>query len=431
MRELTEKEKKLCLELIKRDEQEQHQLLIGEVLLRLYGIEYFRKDTHGKVYQDSHFKTRIGCLSKKRKDIIEDLNEAISLLLMLKEKGMISFVYSNSDESIGDDTPISYPLGSPEHCDIPMMDYYESNSWHLLDSYYYISNSFKDYCRDFKSIEQRRHEKEMKSMRCTNIIAIITSVIALLTLLLSVHSCVRPNVSNNSTDQDTMSFTRQKTPKEIMADSVVSFSFRGFKLGKPLRPALIKAQKEKYIWNVNIKGNVTKGKTSILLLDSNKPLSVSITVETYLDTIYYIELKSDSDRAFSNIADVYREKYGYWYSYTRGKPDATYFTNNNKTYWWNFNNQRVSVHECDYIINTPDYNMLSQMKKEDIEFWLSQRDHSVYVYYVDNDFSNKAKVSDSIKREKKRVIEEKKQHVQDSINRIKEEKRKETVVKQI
>lgn len=428
MRELTGKEKTLCLELLKRDEQEHHQLLVGEVLLYLYGIEYFRKDNHGEVYQDSPFKTRIGCLCTKRKDILEDLNEAISLLLMLKEKGMISFVYSKSDESIGDDTPKSYPLGSPEHCDIPMMDYYEANTWHLIDSYFYLSNSFKDYCRDFKTIEQRRHEKEMKSMRCTNVIAIITSVMALLTLLVSMHSCVHPDVSKNSTDKDTTLFIRQKTHEEIMADSIVSLSFQGFTLGKPLSSALKKAQENNRVWNVKRNGDETTGKTSILLLVPNKSLTTDFTIYTYRDTIYYITIKSSSDIAFGNIADLYAEKYGQVSRYDFERPDATYNPNNNKRYEWSYSNQRIIVSEQDYVMTIRDY---MNKDEETLKFFLNCRDHSVYVYYTDFAYQHKAHVADSIKRDKEELIRAKQQHVQDSINKIKAEKRRNTAIQQI
>ena len=122
------------------------------------------------------------------------------------------------------------------------------------------------------------------------------------------HIASEKNVSdttNYNNREDAIQLVKKKTTKEIMADSVVSLAFREFELGKPLQPALKKAQNNKHIWNVNRKGNVTKGRTSILLLDSNTPLSTGITIETYNDTVYYIELKSDSNRAFSNIADVY------------------------------------------------------------------------------------------------------------------------------
>ena len=187
MRELTPKEKELCKALIDKDRKEQHQLRIGDVLLDLYDFECIEKDVLGEKYQDYPFNIRISCLSDKRKGIEEDLNEAIALLIMLKEKGMLSYIYSKSDECFGDNTPKSYYLGEPEHSEAAMLNYFSVDAWQLLDSYYYVSNSFIDYVSNgCKTIEQRRHEEEMSSMKCTNRISIATAIIALLTLLFSI-----------------------------------------------------------------------------------------------------------------------------------------------------------------------------------------------------------------------------------------------------
>ena len=164
MRELTQKEKNLCKALIDKDRKEQHYLRVGDVLLDLYGFECIEKDVLGEKYQDYPFNIRISCLSDKRKSIEEDLNEAIALLILFKEKGMLSFIYSKSNECFGDNTPKSYYLGEPEHSEAAMLNYFSLDAWQLLDSYYYVSNSFIDYVSNgFKTIEQRRHEEEMSS----------------------------------------------------------------------------------------------------------------------------------------------------------------------------------------------------------------------------------------------------------------------------
>ena len=102
MRELTEKEKTLCKALIEKDKQERHQVRLGDVLSELYDFEGIEKESLGEKYQDYPFKIILSCLSEKRDVIVEDLNEAIALMLMLKEKGMISFIDSRSDECFGD-----------------------------------------------------------------------------------------------------------------------------------------------------------------------------------------------------------------------------------------------------------------------------------------------------------------------------------------
>jgi hypothetical protein len=420
MRELTEKEKKLCRALVEKDEQEHHQFRVGDVLHNLLSFECIEKDKLGEKYPDSPFKIRLTCINSQRQDTVDDLNEAISLLLMLKDKGMISFVDSKSDECFGDNTPKKYGLQETEHSDAAEKDYFDINTWQLLNSYYYISNSFKDYCRDFKTVEQRRHEKALLVMWAT-------FIVAFLTLIATICSCDRTRTYSTIED-NTEPVPKTKTRSEILEDSIVSLSFQGFTLGKPLSIALKKAQENNRVWNVRRNGDETTGKTSIMLLVPNKSLTTDFTIFTYRDTIYYITIKSSSDIAFGNIADLYAEKYGQVSRYDFERPDATYNPNNNKRYEWSYSNQRIIVSEQDYVMTIRDY---MNKDEETLKFFLNCRDHSVYVYYTDFAYQHKAHVADSIKRDKEELIRAKQQHVQDSINKIKAEKRRNTAIQQI
>lgn len=420
MRELTDKEKNLCRALIEKDKQEHHQVRLGDVLSELYDFECIEKESLGEEYKDYPFKIILSCLSEKRDVIVEDLNEAIALLLMLKEKGMISFIDSKSDECFGDNTPKMYGLNEPEHSAAAMVDYFDTNTWQLLNSYYYISNSFKDYCKDFKTVEQRRHEKALLVMWAT-------FFVAFLTLIATICSCDRTRTYSTIED-NTEPVPKTKTRSEILEDSIVSLSFQGFTLGKPLSIALKKAQENNRVWNVRRNGDETTGKTSIMLLMPNKSLTTDFTIFTYRDTIYYITIKSSSDIAFGNIADLYAEKYGQVSRYDFERPDATYNPNNNKRYEWSYSNQRIIVSEQDYVMTIRDY---MNKDEETLKFFLNCRDHSVYVYYTDFAYQHKAHVADSIKREKEELIRAKQQQVQDSIHKIKEKKRRDIAIKQI
>lgn len=211
MRELTEKEKNLCKALVEKDEQEQHQLRVGDVLHDLIGFECIEKDKLGEEYPDSPFKIRLTCISSQREDIVDDLNEAISLLLMLKDKGMISFVDSKSDECFGDNTSKMYGLQEPTHSDAAVIDYFDINTWQLLNSYYYISNSFKDYCKNFKSIEQRRYEK-------TIIVALLTLLITTASLIVSIRSCCQAKATSYS-EENTKEIIFQQPSIELVGTS--------------------------------------------------------------------------------------------------------------------------------------------------------------------------------------------------------------------
>lgn len=253
-------------------------------------------------------------------------------------------------------------------------------------------------------------------------------VIVILTASI-VSSCDHTVVNHDVSDSIKMSKkVCMKSPTELMADSVVNLSFQGFTLGKPLSSSLKNAQENNRVWNIKRSGDETKGNTSIMLLSPNKSLTVSFTIYTYRDTIYEIEYKSSSDKAFGNIADLYIEKYGHYYSFDYDSPDATYNPNNNKYYTWSYSNQCIKVSEKDYVMEIRDYMMKD---KETLKYFLNCRDHSVYVYYTDFEYKRKANVADSIKREKEEILRARKQHIQDSINELKEEIRRKTAIKQI
>lgn len=124
----------------------------------------------------------------KREKIVEDLNEAISLLIMFNEKGMITYIDSKSNEYFSDNTPKMYGLHEPEHNAAAFLDYFDVNTWQLLNSFYYLSNSFKDFCKDFKTIEQRRHELELKIAKRTLTPSWIAAIFAVLSLIISMIS---------------------------------------------------------------------------------------------------------------------------------------------------------------------------------------------------------------------------------------------------
>ena len=188
MRELTDKEKNLCRALIENDEKERHQPRVGDVLSKLYDFECIEKDSLGDKYQAYPFKVILSCLSEKREKVVGDLNEAISLLMMFNEKGMITYRDSKSNDCFGDNTPKMYGLHEPEHSAAAFIDYFDVNTWQLLNSYYYLSNSFKDFCIDFKTIEQRRHELELKIAKRTLTPTWIAAIFAVLSLLIAIIS---------------------------------------------------------------------------------------------------------------------------------------------------------------------------------------------------------------------------------------------------
>ena len=71
------------------------------------------------------------------------------------------------------------------------------------------------------------------------------------------------------------------------------------------------------------------------------------------------------------------------------------------------------------------------INKETLKFFLSLRDHSVYVIYSDFEYEKRARMVYYLKNEKEMPIREKQQHIQDSINKTKKEKKRKAAIDQI
>ena len=69
--------------------------------------------------------------------------------------------------------------------------------------------------------------------------------------------------------------------------------------------------------------------------------------------------------------------------------------------------------------------------KETLQTFLDYRDHSVYIYYTDFYYSRKAHITDSIQQEKNELIQAKRQHIKDSVDKVIEERRRNKSIKQI
>lgn len=240
------------------------------------------------------------------------------------------------------------------------------------------------------------------------------------------YSCSSNGINEELSQSLSNPHYNYKTPQETLADSMVSLCFKDFTLGQPLSSALKKAQNCNHIWQFYHSGNTFKGISNILLLDSDIPLRVELCITTYHDTIYKIELESDSERAFGNLEDLYVKKYGNGYTSNFYKRVNGYLTSIHSYHKWIYSNQEVGVYENDYRKSVSTN--ISKTRQKQI---LRDYGHGVRVVYKDYLYLEKAIIADSIKRENEKVIEEHKKHIQDSIKKVRNDKRAQKAIKQI
>lgn len=168
MRELTDKEKTLTNTLVKRY-QPNSDLVIGDILLDLYNITYIAKHTSSP--SDSFYKDAIivGYYYDPNINFDSDFYEALLLIdYLVRNEYLIlkPMLYKeeigvrNTMASIFDPKTGNYGIKS-----ISIFDVFNFKTWPLLNSTFIVTNVLKDYAKDFKTIEQRRFEKQLKDTK--------------------------------------------------------------------------------------------------------------------------------------------------------------------------------------------------------------------------------------------------------------------------
>jgi hypothetical protein len=149
----------------------------------LYEIDFIQKytpdETEQDVLQESDYSSVIFQFKfHKGRNFESEIYEAILLLLLLEKEGYIFFnlfSLNYEKETIGEKIKIMTPLGGDCYESERIFDVFPGNRlWGLLNSNCIITNSLKDYAKDFKTEEQRRFRTSFV-LTC---IAIIISLIS-------------------------------------------------------------------------------------------------------------------------------------------------------------------------------------------------------------------------------------------------------------
>lgn len=157
MRNFTSSERKVVNELIKWSSNGQS-IRLGEILRELFPITYIKPSPKK---DEEFYKHTIEIYYDEKKVSIEEILEAIGLFELLVQRNYIVVKQLFTIEIIGKEQNLMFVVSNDSHyVETTLVNYYNNNLWEFLCSYYYVTNGLKDFAKDFKSIEQRRSDKQ-------------------------------------------------------------------------------------------------------------------------------------------------------------------------------------------------------------------------------------------------------------------------------
>lgn len=216
MRELTDTEKNLVNALIQNVSRNSGRR-IGDVLMQVYPIEYIEKN---KV-DDPFYKETIKICHKVEENLESKLYEAFSLIIMLIEHRYIVAKELIDKEIIGKKNPLCYSLDN-RHEERTYFNYYDIELWKLLNSHFSVTNSLVDFAKDFKTVEQRRFEEQLKEAKESLVtsqkglkISQRSFIVAILTLLGTIgfgiwQKCTQQEIDSKQIDAIISAIKEQK-----------------------------------------------------------------------------------------------------------------------------------------------------------------------------------------------------------------------------
>ena len=174
MRQLTPNEQQIIKALIANISSNTG-MRIGDVLCKLFPIEYIRKYTG----EEPFYKKTIKICHSDKKDLESKLYEAFSLLNMLIEERYIIAKEFIAKDIIGKENPYCYPANVhyEEHT---YFSYYDNDLWNLLNSHYSVTNALIDFSKDFKTISQRQFDRQQHLTWLGILIAVIIGIVSIL-----------------------------------------------------------------------------------------------------------------------------------------------------------------------------------------------------------------------------------------------------------
>ena len=161
MREFTDIEKIIVKALIQNVSRNSGHR-IGNVLMQVFPIEFLKKN---KIKEPFYDESIIIC-HKAECNIEAKIYEAFSLIIMLIEQRYIVTKELVEKDIIGEVYPYCRPIDD-FYQERNYFNYHNVDLWKVLNSHYSVTNSLIDFAKDFKTVEQRRFEEELKTAKET------------------------------------------------------------------------------------------------------------------------------------------------------------------------------------------------------------------------------------------------------------------------
>lgn len=199
MREFTNQEKELVKKLIKHHSNG-NSIKLGELLLKIFPIEYMipTKNRDEPFYKDSIYI----CFDDKKVSS-DEIYEAINILLLLIKLDYLVVKEFYSADCIGEKHYGLYGRSDDTHIvERHLFNYHNCNLWELLNSHYYVTNSLIDFAKDFQTIGNRQHKKELAAALESAKWSQIAAIAAIFSLLISVIFGICQMHSSQKIDSD-------------------------------------------------------------------------------------------------------------------------------------------------------------------------------------------------------------------------------------
>lgn len=199
MRDLTKNEKRLVTEIVTKCVPD-GDANIGDIIMSLYDINFIddyspNSDEENYLAREDYSSVCVQYKTYKGRNFESEIYEAIVLLIFLKQEGYIFLNYSSY---------IDYPAKGKKYDVKTASDgkyYYEESRiydvfpktclWVLFNSECIVTNSLKDYSKDFKTEEQRRFDKSIFYTRIAFYISVVSCIISLISCVLSYYKVAK------------------------------------------------------------------------------------------------------------------------------------------------------------------------------------------------------------------------------------------------
>jgi hypothetical protein len=182
MRALTDNEKEIAKKL-NEFYSKGNSIKLGELLRRIFPIDCIEQNQK----EDDFYKKTVTVCYDSAHTNIEDIYEAINLFVLLIQKDYLvvkDFVPANI---IGEKNYMPFLLSEGKHVvETRMFNYYKFDLWELLCSNYYVTASLTDFIKDFKTVEQRRHEEQLKEAKASVCWSRLACIISIATLFMTI-----------------------------------------------------------------------------------------------------------------------------------------------------------------------------------------------------------------------------------------------------